>query len=209
MVEDSSRGNGRWTLSRGAFDRLLAQLDEDRDRAGERYEVLRRKLIVFFAASDCTTPETHADEALTRIARRIDEGEQIRDVFSYALGVARLLLREVRKNQRRERDVTDAAARTAGTAEETARLECLDRCVEGCLGELSAESRRLVLAYYAGDRSAKIDGRRRLAAELGISVSALRLRLHRVRARLARCVRARLDDEDADARRGLLTVGER
>jgi RNA polymerase sigma factor (sigma-70 family) len=185
-------------LTREAFDRLLARLDSNRDCAGERYEVLRHKLIIFSAANGCTSPETFADEVLTRITRRIDEGEQVRDVSSYALGVARLLLREIRKQERRENDAYEAASHAVSAPDETARLERIDYCVETCLAELTPEGRRLVLAYYAADRREKIDGRRELAARLGIPTSALRLRVHRLRARLTRCVLRCLDEEPDD-----------
>ena len=196
MAEQKRRRTERWTLTPEAFDALLARLDSDRSRAGDRYELLRRKLIVFFTANGCAAPETYADESLNRIARRIGDGEEVRDAVSYALGVARLVLREVGKQKRRESEVYEAASHTARPLDETVRLERLDQCVESCLAELSPESRRVVLAYYAGDRRAKIDARRRLAAELGIPVSTLRLRLHRMRARLASCVLARLDDDE-------------
>ena len=42
-------------------------------------------------------------------------------------------------------------------------------------------------AYYEGDAGAKIETRRRLAEEQGISVASLRMRLQRLRVRLEEC----------------------
>jgi DNA-directed RNA polymerase specialized sigma24 family protein len=65
----------------------------------------------------------------------------------------------------------------------------LSSCFERCLAALTDETRSLVLDYYVAERRAKIDNRRRLARSLGLSESALRNRVQRVRNRLERCVR--------------------
>jgi DNA-directed RNA polymerase specialized sigma24 family protein len=66
-------------------------------------------------------------------------------------------------------------------------------CFERCLAELPADGRALILEYYAAEGRLKIDGRKRLAAALGLSDTALRNRAQRLRDRLERCVRRRLD----------------
>ena len=68
--------------------------------------------------------------------------------------------------------------------------DALPACFERCLAALPAETRTLVLDYYVDDRRAKIEHRRRLAVSLGLSESALRNRVQRVRNRLERCVDA-------------------
>jgi DNA-directed RNA polymerase specialized sigma24 family protein len=57
-----------------------------------------------------------------------------------------------------------------------------------CLGELPAEQRDLVLDYHVSNKRAKIELHRSLAEELGVSPNALRLRTHRIRAGLEKCV---------------------
>ena len=39
---------GEWVLTQAAFDGLLAMLDSDRDKAGEKYEFIRLKLLKYF-----------------------------------------------------------------------------------------------------------------------------------------------------------------
>src|SRR5215813_2743958 len=92
----------KWRLTQDAFDQFLSLLDLDRDRAGEIYETLRRNLVQLFIWRGCRDPEAHADETINRIIRKIDEGEEIRDLISYAHGVARRLLLEIFKKQERE-----------------------------------------------------------------------------------------------------------
>jgi len=86
----------RRELSQSAFDRLLAQLDPDAQRAGEKYQTVQRSLAKFFECRGCATPFELADETLNRVARRLEEGETIYagEFASYAYGVARNVLRE-------------------------------------------------------------------------------------------------------------------
>src|SRR5436309_10544001 len=90
-------------LTRQAFDRLLACFDSDRDRAGEKYENLRCKLVKFFEWRACAVAaEDLTDETINRIARRVDEGEIVRNLSNYAYGVARMVYLERMKEVRRE-----------------------------------------------------------------------------------------------------------
>src|SRR5204863_6195928 len=58
-------------LTRESFEILLAQLDPDRERAGELYETIRRKLIRLFEWRGCACPEDLADETFNRGARQL------------------------------------------------------------------------------------------------------------------------------------------
>ena len=186
------------TLERERFERLLALFGPDRDRSGERYEAIRRALVKFFECKGGRFPEEMADETLDRVARRLAEGETVRaaDPAAYVHGVARNVLRG--DWTQRQRATARAAAVPAepprdedAASQAERRLACLDRC----LAALPPETRQLVLRYYLEERRAKIDGRRVLAESLGIGQNALRIRMHRIRARLESCVRACLGGE--------------
>ena len=92
----------KWSLTREAFDGLLALLGPDRDHAAERYLEIRRNLVRLFEWRGCSTPDEYADEAINRCARKIAAGEQIRDLPTYCIGVARMLLREMTRERARE-----------------------------------------------------------------------------------------------------------
>ena len=49
-------------LTADIFAKLLARLDPDRERAGERYEDLRRTLTRFFEWRNAPFPEEQTDE---------------------------------------------------------------------------------------------------------------------------------------------------
>jgi DNA-directed RNA polymerase specialized sigma24 family protein len=165
---------------------LLERLSSNPAEAASRYEHLRLTLEKFFDWHRAWPPEECADEAMDRLIRKLESGLDIADVRSYALGIARLVLLEW---QRRPTAVPmgDAAAVSAPQGRDDDE-EPLRRCFDRCLAALSPESRTLVLDYYVAERRAKIDNRRRLAERFGLSESALRNRVQRVRDRLERCV---------------------
>ena len=80
-------------ITQEAFDRLLSWLDPDRDRARERYEMIRRKLIVFFASRGGDSPEEMADECINRVMKKLPEIEQqyTGSPGNYFLGVAKVI----------------------------------------------------------------------------------------------------------------------
>jgi len=185
-VEGAARQ--KWSLTREAFDALLASLGPDRDIAAGRYLDLRRNLVRLFEWRGCSTPNEYADETINRCARKIGDGVEVRDLNTYAIGVARMLLREMGRERMREPLPLDHAPQprilplAPGDGQE-ARLECLRRC----MAQLSPENRDLVLSYYRDDKSQKIRNRRRLSELLGVPAGALRMRVLRLREALQLC----------------------
>ena len=72
-----------WGLTAKTLAKLLGRLDADREQAGEKYEDLRRTLVRFFGWRGAPFPEEHADETFNRVARRLDEGVEIRNIGGY------------------------------------------------------------------------------------------------------------------------------
>ncbi|MDX2042068.1 MAG: sigma-70 family RNA polymerase sigma factor [Acidobacteriota bacterium] len=181
----------RWELTAEAFAKLLAGFDSTPERAAAQYESLRLALVKFFDWQGALFPEELADETFNRVARKLDEGAELRDATTYCHGVARLVLMESRKRAEYRRAEFDEAINVADpreadeTADDDERRNCFDRC----LNELPAENRRLVLSYYQHDKRQKIDGRQALADQLGLPLNALRSRVQRIRDRLEQCVR--------------------
>jgi DNA-directed RNA polymerase specialized sigma24 family protein len=179
-------------LSPDAFKALLASLDPDPDRAGERYEDIRIRLVKFFEWRQSPCPEELADETLDRVGCRLRADATARpdNRPAYLYGIARNVLRESWKERSTARHrarlaPAEPAVPTADTESEERRLECLDRC----LGGLPEDSRELILQYYQFDRGDQIEHRRRIAEAHRIPLNALRVRVHRIRATLEPCVR--------------------
>ena len=174
----------RWTLTQGAFDRLLACLDPDRQQAGTKYEALRRKLVKFFEWRGSSCPEDLADDTINRVAMNLEAGEEIRQFPAYCVGVARRVFLENLRNLQREEAhrAQPQAPRISSDLER--RTECLERCMH----ELSQQSLELIVQYYQEEKQARIAARRSLAARLDIPLNALRIRAYRIRASLEACV---------------------
>jgi len=169
-------------LKQEDFDRLLAWLDSDRERAGLTYEKIRWRLVAILASRGCTQPEELADETIDRVARRVTDIQQsyAGDQAIYFLGVMNNVHHEYLR-----RPVSPPLfdpERQVETQEQT--YSCLDQC----LARLAPYSRQLIEKYYAENKQAKIDLRKRIARELGIKTSTLRLRALRIREKLQTCI---------------------
>jgi DNA-directed RNA polymerase specialized sigma24 family protein len=167
------------------FDRLLAWLDPNLDLASLLYEKIRWRLIAILAARGCHTPEELADETIDRVARRVADIQEtyVGDKTIYFLGVANNVHHEYLK-----RPGLSSLPEPSSTQEDTKHKEETHSCLECCLNELPLDSRSLIERYYAEERQAKIDLRKRIADELGIGPGTLRLRALRIRERLQRCI---------------------
>jgi DNA-directed RNA polymerase specialized sigma24 family protein len=169
-------------ITREDLNRLLLWLAPDRNRAGEHYETIRRKLILIFASRGAVFPEEMADDCINRVTRKlpgIEEQYKGSPEF-YFYGVARIVALEWARKQR-----PVEIPPTEGPSPETEEpLACLDQCLE----RLPDSTRALVLEYYQQDKKAKIDHRAAMAQKLGIATNALRIRAHRIRQHLEKCV---------------------
>lgn len=169
-------------VSPGAFDRLLTALDADRDRAAEAYEHLRERTTGLLRWWGATDAEDLADVTLDRVARKLEEGAAIANgsFGAYVRGVARMIFYEAQRRPRLQ--AGDAAHLAPPPSGDDQLLGCLD----SCLTRLSPAERTLVLRYYGDGKPSEV--RRRLGLELGVSMTALRIRAHRLRGQLERCV---------------------
>ena len=187
-LDTSASQKKRWVLTEAALNKLLETLDADRQRAGEKYRLLHQKLEKFFEVHRCPAAEELADEAINRVARKLEEGLLIQNTGNYCVGVARMILKENLKEQGRKTELGDMPSMITSESESAAVSEIKFRCFDGCLDKLPAETRTLIMEYYELRKQAKIDRRKTLAEKLGIPVNALRIRVHRIRAQLEECV---------------------
>jgi len=178
-------------LTSEAFTKLLARLDPDRERAGEKYEDLRRTLIKFFEWRGAPFPEDHADETLNRVARKLDEGVEVKNVGGYCYEVARRVCLEVRRGNDSRRDPLETDPHntaSADAADSALERELLLGCLEECLSRLPDESRALIVEYYQNEKRNRIGRRKVLAEALGLRREALANRAQRLRDKLEQCV---------------------
>ena len=179
-------------LTADIFGKLLARLDPDRERAGERYEDLRRTLTRFFEWRNAPFPEEQTDEVFNRIARKLFEGVEIRNIGSYCYEVARLVCLEALKGRDSKRASLDHSHDVAvvDRADEEREKEIRLSCLEDCLDSLPIENRELIVEYYKESKRVRIERRKSLAASLGLQREALANRAQRLRDKLEQCVKS-------------------
>ncbi len=176
-------------LDKRSFDAFLASLDEERRRAGEKYEQIRAKLINFFVWRGALSPEDNADETINRVIRKLSQGDQIRDPATYVYGIARMVALETVRKRDRQAPLEDAMTVTAPErADETVQYELRLGCLDRCLVRLPETAREMITEYYRKEKSDMIEHRKRLAERFGIPLNALRIRALRTREKLSACI---------------------
>lgn len=172
-------------VTHDSFEALLSWLGTTRDEGAQKYEIIRARLIRIFMKKGCTDPEDLADTTINRVIGKLSRitPDYVGDPDSYFCGVARLVYYESRRRKELtiDRESTTPAADLA--------LDQARQCLRSCLAQLPAQQRFLVLDYYVDEENKKIKSRQQLASELGLSANALRIRAHRIRVMLEKCVR--------------------
>src|SRR5215216_2886319 len=136
-----------WVPTREAWDKFLSSLDADQNVAGQKYEDIRKRLIIYFECRRCPPAEDMADEVITRVIKRIYEGVCVDNILRYAYGVARIVRLEGGAAARREDAVRDALLRAGNMyeePEESGEADLRARCFEECLEGLSPEDRHFI-----------------------------------------------------------------
>jgi DNA-directed RNA polymerase specialized sigma24 family protein len=164
-----------------AFFQLLARLNTDLALAGAEYEKLRARLIYFFEQKGCRIPAELGDETINRIARKLEEGYEIEDLFKFSYGVARLVMLEYWNDPNRDWEQLDErlTSQEGGRVLDDHELECMKKC----LSILSLEERDLIIKNCTLNKEGKVE----VANALGLTMNALRLRVFRIRAKLQAC----------------------
>src|SRR5262245_33900619 len=177
-----------WKLTEEAFAKFLACLDPDPARAGEKYEALREALVKFLDWRGAPFPDELVDETFNRVARKLDEGETIRDLPAYCHGVARMVFLQSLEHPGNKRVELEDLPPIAIPEPEPDVTDTRQRCLNHCLDQLPIEHRELITEYYRKEKRQKIDYRISLAEKLGIPLNALRSRAQRIRDKLERCI---------------------
>ncbi len=138
-------------LKQDDFERLLSWLDPDRERAGQRYEKIRRRLITILAARGCAEAEALADETIDRVSRRVIDiqASYVGDPALYFLGVMNNVHHEYLKRP--------TAPHLVLPDNESETKERVHLCLDNCLSRLAPHAREIIEQYYAADKRAKIN----------------------------------------------------
>ena len=129
---------------------------------------LRSRLKTYFCRR-CTRPDEAAmvedcvQETLLRVARKLEDGEEIVNFEAFAMRTAKFVYYELLNQLRRERNREELVEQSSGSvAPVRPELEIKAGCVERCLMSLNETERALIEAWFAVPAGeAKIEKRRR------------------------------------------------
>ncbi|HEY4423477.1 MAG TPA: hypothetical protein VGN10_04670 [Pyrinomonadaceae bacterium] len=171
------------------FEKLLRWLDHDRDKAGERYEKIRYRLIGVFSSRGCCEPDALADKSINVVTLKIDWllENYVGDPALYFYAVAKKIFLESIKPK--------PSANVPPPDPQPPEVEQLASHLDECLDELAQSDRDLVLRYHEFEKQEKIRNRKRLAEELKFSLNALRIKVCHIHSRLKKCIESRLREQ--------------
>jgi DNA-directed RNA polymerase specialized sigma24 family protein len=178
--------NKKTGIKQEEFEKFLNFLNADREIAGQKYESIRLRLIKIFYARGCPTAEELADKSIDVVIKKIDKiAETYKgDLALYFYGVAKKIFLEFLAKPKLE----ELPEIIVQPETDTEKVEKDHQCLTKCLNELSSEQRMLITGYYMGERRIKIERRKELEKELGITNKALRVRAFRIRRILEECI---------------------
>jgi hypothetical protein len=158
------------------------------------YIRLYRRLEGFFNMRGICDPGGAADETIDVAVRRIAEGAPVPNAERYCMGIARNIVSERLRRERRELKafLGFVADLDNNSGEQIARIE---EILKPCLELLAAEDKELLVAYCRVLRGrARAEHRRELAASMNTTVPGLRMQVTRLRKELMDCAKKRSKD---------------
>ena len=195
-----SQRQQRWTLTADALARLLNWLDGGNDSQGQNYEETRWRLAEYFERRGCLSPDDLVDETFNRVMKWLVEQNKDYDQepLKICYHTARFVFQEYLRKPDRVSNGLDALPPSDQPFIDPQEISALEKeeeekekrlaCLAQCLQKLPAENQELILNYYGGERRAKLDNRKALAADRRVKVSVLRNKAYLIRERLRACV---------------------
>jgi DNA-directed RNA polymerase specialized sigma24 family protein len=171
-------------IDQTAFERMLLWLNPDREKAAQKYEQIRRRLIEIFASRRFLDAECLADNTIDRVILKVPQVADgwVGDPAYFFYAVAKKIILEASK------PIPLAVPPPTPDPEE---LEREDQCLERCLRLLSQDDRELVLEYVSGNKKL----RQAQVQKLGITPNALRIRVYQIKKNIRPCIKDCLEQQ--------------
>ena len=167
-------------IDQPAFERLLSWLNSDPEKAAQKYESIRHRLVEIFSSRQFVDAEHLADDTIDRVIKKVPQIEENweGDPRYYFIGVAKKVILEASKPK--------PPVNPPPSSPDPEELELEDQCLEQCLAMLlKPDERKLLLEYMGGN----IQQRKEQAERLGISLNALRIRAFQAKKTVSPCVK--------------------
>ena len=172
-------------IDQTAFDLMLFWLNPDREKAAQKYESVRRRLIELFASRRFVDAERLADDTIDRVVTKVPQISVgwVGDPLHYFRAVAKMIMLENSRPTTAPLPIPDPP--------DPDELERQDRCLDHCLELVSQDERTLILEYIDGKKKDRYDQ----AVRLGISANALRIRVYQIKKTITPCLKECLGQE--------------
>ncbi|MGA9995803.1 MAG: sigma-70 family RNA polymerase sigma factor [Pyrinomonadaceae bacterium] len=184
------------------FEQLLSWLHQDREEAARQYEKIRHSLIKIFTWRGYSDAEDLADETINRVTRKISTvaPKYVGNAMQYFYAVANNLMLETDRRKRLQLPLRGLEPEPTYMPLEDKLIEedIVERelkALEECLKKLRVQDRELITEYYSRERKTKLSVRKKLAQKYDLRSNALRVRVHRIRAVLEKCIRNKIEGE--------------
>lgn len=168
---------------------FLSLLSPDRDVAENKFRDIRRRLARMLDFRGCACSYELADDAILDFVCYLQNRDRPfkGDPIAYLNTVAyNLYLAHLNKQFLPLPD--DISEWPQARGDDAKGKEELHKCLDRCLEELSPKDSDLILKYYRWDKQAKIDFRKEVAKEMGISANALKIKAYHIRKALGACI---------------------
>lgn len=174
------------------FERFLNSLSSDAKEAECLYTRLQERLVGFFTMKGVADSVDAAYDTLDRAAVKICGGAPVPDVSKFCLGIARNVVKERLRRERREGAVfLQFIENLNENCDE--EIDRIYRVLKPCFEQLADEDRNLLSTYHQILRGrARAEHRRCMAEAAQTSILALRMRVTRLRSILTDCARRSL-----------------
>jgi RNA polymerase sigma factor (sigma-70 family) len=184
--------------SQEEFDKVLDWLHPDRDLAGENFLEIRSRVTKILVRRQCYAAEELWDETSNRVCHRVRDvaDSYVGDPALYFYAVARLVHKEWLAEEKLKRERLNEWP--PDPPEPDHEVERIHQSLDRCLEKLDRKEHAIILKYYEKETRAKIEQRKALADELGITLNNLRMRVHRINGQLQKCIVACLEDSKTE-----------
>jgi len=179
-------------LNANSLNSLLLLLHANPHEAAAAYRKLHTRLSRYFNIHNTDDPIALADEAMDRLARRVEAGDiAIESPMAFALGIAGHLLQEEARDRLRREKAANAWSEMMNGSDQW-KQERLDQ-LDDCLSMLPVDRRQMLESYYEWQSGSKSQHHREFAERLGMTLNTLRNRVFRIRNQVEACLQKKSD----------------
>jgi len=177
------------TLTSESFAKLLKTLSSNEAEAAVVYTDLHTSLVRYFQLKGISEPDKAADETIDRVAEKINQENEIKDLIKYTFGVAKFVYLEKLRREKIGLHAADGFYLKTDASKEFGKNDEFEPHRK-CFENLYEHEQEFLSAYFEDLPFDQLfENRQKMADRENVSLNALRIRVLRIRKRLEDCLR--------------------